>query len=241
MTLRDRLQWFFRMSMIAFILASVAFLSALTAVRFAIQGREVAMPDVVGMKVVEAQQTLQGRGVGMKVEDRIYNALPVDEVVRQSPAPGSRVKTGQYALVMLSLGPQKATIPSLVERSLRAARIELLRGGMQLGEISSAHLPVGQDDTVIQQEPAPGTSDLTSPHIDLLVSLGSRPAAYVMPEMTGLSLAEAESKLAGTGLKVSKFTLSPIPGTLHGTVASQNPARGSRVDSSATIELQLAE
>jgi serine/threonine-protein kinase len=241
MTLRDRLQWFFRMSMIAFILASVAFLSALTAVRFAIQGREVAMPDVVGMKVVEAQQTLQGRGVGMKVEDRIYNALPVDEVVRQSPAPGSRVKTGQYAHVMLSLGPQKATIPSLVERSLRAARIELLRGGMQLGEISSAYLPVGQDDTVIQQEPAPGTSDLTSPHIDLLVSLGSRPAAYVMPEMIGLSLAEAESKLAGTGLKVSKFTLSPIPGTLHGTVASQNPARGSRVDSSATIELQLAE
>jgi serine/threonine-protein kinase len=241
MTLRDRLQWFFRMSMIAFILASVAFLSALTAVRFAIQGREVAMPDVVGMKVVEAQQTLQGRGVGMKVEDRIYNALPVDEVVRQSPAPGSRVKTGQYAHVMLSLGPQKATIPSLVERSLRAARIELLRGGMQLGEISSAYLPGGPDDTVIQQEPAPGTSDLTSPHIDLLVSLGSRPAAYVMPEMTGLSLAEAESKLAGTGLKVSKFTLSPIPGTLHGTVASQNPARGSRVDSSATIELQLAE
>jgi len=241
MTLRDRLQWFFRMSMIAFILGSVAFLSALTAVRFAIQGREVAMPDVVGMKVVQAQQTLQGRGVGMKVEDRIYNALPVDEVVRQSPAPGSRVKTGQYAHVMLSLGPQKATIPSLVERSLRAARIELLRGGMQLGEISSAYLPVGQDDTVIQQEPAPGTSDLTSPHIDLLVSLGSRPAAYVMPEMIGLSLAEAESKLAGTGLKVSKFTLSPIPGTLHGTVASQNPARGSRVDSSATIELQLAE
>jgi len=241
MTLRDRLQWFFRMSMIAFILGSVAFLSALTAVRFAIQGREVAMPDVVGMKVVQAQQTLQGRGVGMKVEDRIYNDLPVDEVVRQSPAPGSRVKTGQYAHVMLSLGPQKATIPSLVDRSLRAARIELLRGGMQLGEISSAYLPVGQDDTVIQQEPAPGTSDLTSPHIDLLVSLGSRPAAYVMPEMVGLSLAEAESRLAGTGLKVSKFTLSPIPGTLHGTVASQNPARGARVDSSATIELQLAE
>jgi beta-lactam-binding protein with PASTA domain len=241
MTLRDRLQWLFRMSLIAFILASVAFLSALTAVRFAVQGREVAMPDVVGMKVVEAQRTLQARGVGIKVADRIYNSLPVDAVVRQSPAPGSRVKTGQYAHVMLSLGPQKATIPTLVDRSLRAARIELLRGGMQLGEISSVYLPVGQDDTVIQQEPAPGASDLTSPHIDLLVSLGSRPPAYVMPEMVGLSLAEAESKLAGTGLKVAKLTFSPVPGTLHGTVATQTPPRGSRVDSSTTIELQLAE
>jgi eukaryotic-like serine/threonine-protein kinase len=241
MLFRDRLQWILRMSLMAFILASVAFLSALTAVRFAIQGREVAMPDVVGMKAIEAQQTLRSRGVGIKVEDRIYNALPVDVVVRQSPAPGSRVKTGQYAHVMLSLGPQKATIPALVDHSLRAARIELLRGGMQLGEISSAYLPVGQHDAVIQQQPTPGTSDATSPHIDLLVSLGSRPPAYVMPEMVGLSLAEAESKLVGSGLKVSKLTFSPFPGILHGTVATQTPARGARVDSNATIEIQLAE
>jgi beta-lactam-binding protein with PASTA domain len=241
MTLRDRLQWVFRMSLLAFILASVAFLSALTAVRFAIQGREVAMPDVVGMKAIEAQQTLQSRGVGIKVEDHIFNPLPVDTVVRQSPAPGSRVKTGQYAHVMLSLGPQKATIPSLVEHSLRAARIELLRSGMQLGEVSSAYLPLGQDDTVIQQTPAPGNSDITSPHIDLLVSLGPRSPAYVMPEMVGLSLAEAESKLVGSALKVSKLTFSPWPGILHGTVAAQAPARGARIDANTTIELQLAE
>src|ERR1700679_344892 len=238
MTLRDRLQWVFRMSLIVFILASVAFLSALMAVRFAIRGREVAMPDVVGMKAVQAQQTLQARGVGIKVEDRIYNALPADVVVRQSPAPGSRGKTGQYAHVMLSLGPQKARIPVLVESSLRAARIELLRSGLQLGEISSAYLPLGEDDTVIRQEPAPGNSDITSPHIDLLVSLGSRPPAYVMPEMVGLSLAEAESKLNGSGLKVSKLTFSPFPGILHGTVASQTPARGGRIDANSPIELQ---
>jgi beta-lactam-binding protein with PASTA domain len=47
--------------------------------------------------------------------------------------------------------------------------------------------------------------------------------------------------LAGTGLKVAKLTFSPVPGTLHGTVASQTPARGARVDSGTTIELQLAE
>ncbi len=241
MTLRDRLQWVFRMSLLVFILASVAFLSALTAVRFAIQGREVAMPDVVGLKAFEAQHTLHSRGVGIKVEDRIYNPLPVDTVVRQSPAPGSRVKTGQFAHVMLSLGPQKATIPALVDHSLRAARIEMLRSGLQLGEVSSAYLALGEDDTVIQQEPAPGNSDITSPHIDLLVSLGSRPPAYVMPEMVGLSLAEAESKLNGSGLRVSKLTFSPFPGILHGTVAAQTPAHGAKVDANSTIELQLAE
>ena len=137
MTFRERLEWVFRMALMLFILASVAFLSALLAVRFTIQGREVAVPDVVGKKAIEAQQMLQGRGINIKIEDHIYNPLPVDEVVRQSPPAGSKVKVGQYAHVVLSLGPQKATIPLLEERSLRAARIELMRTGMQIGEISS--------------------------------------------------------------------------------------------------------
>ena len=135
------MEWIFRMALLAFVLTSVAFLSALTAMRFAIQGREVTMPDVVGKKAIEAQQMLQGRGLGIKVEDRLYNPLPVDTVMRQTPPPGMKVKVGQSAHVLISLGPQQATIPVLTDRSIRAARIELLRGGMQVGEISEAYLP----------------------------------------------------------------------------------------------------
>src|ERR1700759_3013710 len=159
MTLRDRLQWIFRMALLAFILTSVAFLSALTAMRFAIQGREITVPDVVGKKSTEAQDILQGRGVGMKVEERLYNAEPVDTIVKQIPAAGSRVKVGQFAHVVVSLGPQKATIPHLTDRSIRAARIELLRAGLQAGEISSLYLPGYEDDAVLLQDPSPGTSD----------------------------------------------------------------------------------
>src|SRR5271154_1584855 len=107
MTFRERLEWIFRMALLAFILMSVAFLSALTAMRFAIQGREVTMPDVVGKKAVEASQILQGRGVGLRVEDHVFSPLPLDSVVRQNPPGGMRVKIGQYAHVVLSLGPQK--------------------------------------------------------------------------------------------------------------------------------------
>src|SRR5271154_1771214 len=156
MELRERLQWIFRMAVLLFILSSVAFLSALTAMRFAVQGREVAMPDIAGKRALTAQQILHDRSVGMKVEDRIFSNLPLDPVVRQSPPPGMRVKTGQSAHVVLSLGPQKVTIPQLQDRSLRAAQVELLRGGMQLGEVSSAYLPGDVADTVTEQDPAPG-------------------------------------------------------------------------------------
>jgi eukaryotic-like serine/threonine-protein kinase len=242
MVLRERLQWIFRMAVLLFILSSVAFLSALTAMRFAIQGREVAMPDIVGKRALTAQQVLHDRGVGMKVEDRIFSNLPVDTVLRQSPPPSMRVKTGQSAHVVLSLGPQKIQIPQLQDRSLRAAQVELLRGGMQLGEVSSAYL-LGDEpaDTVTEQDPAPGNTEVTGPHVDLLVSLGPRPAAYVMPELTGLPIGEAQSKLGSAGLRLSKLTPQPTTDSTAGTVVGQTPARGQRVDSNSTIELQVAE
>ncbi|MGA8034761.1 MAG: PASTA domain-containing protein [Candidatus Acidiferrales bacterium] len=229
------------MALLAFILTSVAFLSAITAMRFAIQGREVAVPDVTGKPSAEAQALLQGRGVGMKVEERLYNAAAADTVIRQSPAAGSRVKIGQYAHVVVSLGPQKATIPELTDHSIRAARIELLRSGLQAGEISSVYLSGAEDDSVLQQDPAPGTSDVTSPHVDMLVSLGPRPAAFVMPELMGMNLLEAQQRLAGTGLRIGKINVTPEPGAIHGTVLGQTPLRGARVDAGSAIDLQVAE
>lgn len=241
MNVAERMQWVLRMAFLLFILSSVAFLSALTAMRFAVQGREVDMPDVVGKSAVPAQQILHGRGVGMKIEDHIYSSLPADTVVRQSPPPGTRVKTGQSAHVVLSLGPQRVTIPQLQDRSLRAAQVELLRGGMQLGEVSSLYLPNGVADTVTEQDPAPGTSDVTGPHVNLLVSLGARPPAYVMPEFVGLPLAEAQSKLGSAGIRLSKLTPESTPGAAPGTIVSQTPPRGRRIDADSTIELQVAE
>jgi eukaryotic-like serine/threonine-protein kinase len=241
MAFTERIRWFSRMAMLLFILASVAFLSAITTMRFAIQGREVVMPDVVSKKVAEAQAALQAKGLGMRIEDRIYSDLPKDAVVRQSPPAGLRVKTGQRAHVVLSLGPQQATIPSLEQRSLRVARIELLRNGMQIGEVSSTFLPDSPPDTVLQQDPAAGASHVSSPRVDVLVSLGARPEAIVMPELVGLPLGEAEQRITTAGLHAAKLTFVPLPGASPGGVTSQKPAHGSRVEAGAAVELEVAE
>jgi eukaryotic-like serine/threonine-protein kinase len=240
-TFKERLQWFFRMALLLFILASVAFLSALTAMRFAIQGREVVMPNVVGQKVSDAQENLFKSRLGLIVEDRVYSSLAVDAVVRQSPAGGVRVKTGEYAHVILSLGPQKVTIPKVEDASLRAAKIELLRSGLQLGEVASLYLPDGPPDMVLRQDPASGSTNVASPHVDLLVSLGPRPAAYVMPPLGGLTLGEAEGKLNTGGLRITKLTTEPSSTVAHGIVVGQLPVPGSRVEPDAPVELQVTE
>src|SRR5207253_9312318 len=172
MTLRERLEWLTRMTLLVFILASAAFLSAITAMRIAIHGREVSMPNLVGKRVTEASSELRSRGLLLSVADRVYSEQPINTVVRQTPPSGLLMKVSQQAHVVLSLGQRQLQIPSLEGNSLRVSRIELLRAGLQVGEVSTLTLPDITGDTVVLQNPKPGAGG-ASPRVDVLVSQGS--------------------------------------------------------------------
>jgi beta-lactam-binding protein with PASTA domain len=238
MTLRERLEWVGRMILLAFILASAAFLSAITAMRIAIHGREVTMPNLVGKSVSEASQMLQSRGLVLRVADRIYSDQPINVVVRQTPTSGLLMKVSQQAHVVLSLGQRQLQIPLLEGNSLRASRIELLRAGLQVGEVSGVTMAEQPVDTVVLQNPKPGAGAAT-PRVDVLVSQGPRETAYVMPHLTGLNEMDAQHRLdvAQMRRKVNYVTAPQWP---HGAVIDQSPLSGSRIATSSTIELTVA-
>lgn len=209
--------------------------------RIVIQGREVATPNLIGLPVSQAQRQASNRGLHVRIEDRIYSSLPKDAVVRQSPASGNQLKKNESIYVVVSLGVQNTTIPHLDDRSLHAAQIELLSEGLQAGEISSVHLTGFGPDVILQQQPPAGSTNATSPHVDMLLSMGPADVAYVMPALEGLSEAEAQQRLDAAGLKLSKVTPLPLTGKPSGTVTSQLPLRGARVESGASVELQVAQ
>ncbi len=238
MTLRERLEWVSRMALLVFILAAAAFLSAITAMRIAIHGREVNMPNLVGRNVSEANGLLHSRGLVLRVADRIYSELPINVVVRQSPPPGMLMKVSQQAHVVLSLGQRQLQIPLLEGNSLRASRIELLRAGLQVGEVSAITLPDDPADTVIQQTPRPGAGAAT-PRVDVLVSAGPRDTAYVMPHLVALNEADAQRRLDVAGLR-RKVNYVSAPQWPHGAVIDQTPLAGQRIPAGITIELTVA-
>jgi len=240
MSLRERIEWVFRMGLLVFILAAAAFLSAVTAMRFAIQGREVSMPNLVGKSSADAQAILQGRGLQLKVVDRVYSDLPANAVARQSPPEGERMKVAQNAHVVLSLGPQNVTTPSLLGESLRVARIQLPQVGLQLGEVTGLPAPTALSDTVLQQTPLPGIK-AASPRVDLLVAQAEPPAAYIMPWLVGMSLPEADRLLTSAGLKLAKTTYAPSPQWPKGAVTEQSPEPGTKITNESAIEMIVAQ
>lgn len=239
MNFRERLEWLSRMMLLVFILTSAAFLSAITAMRIAIHGREVSMPNLVGKGVSEASNELRSRGLLLRVADRIYSEQPINTVVRQTPPPGMLMKVSQQAHVVLSLGQRALRIPPLEGNSLRVSRIELLREGLQVGEVSAVSLPDIPADTVVLQSPKPGAGAAT-PRVDVLVSQGPQEQAYVMPHLIGMNLGEAVRRLDSVSLKRTLNTVS-APQWPHGSVIDQSPTAGARVAASAIVELTVAE
>jgi beta-lactam-binding protein with PASTA domain len=110
------------------------------------------------------------------------------------------MKVSQQAHVVLSLGQRQLQIPLLEGNSLRASRIELLRAGLQVGEVSGITLPDEPADTVILQTPRPGAGAAT-PRVDVLISDGPRDPSYVMPHLVGLRENEAQHRMDVAGLR----------------------------------------
>ena len=238
MTLGERLEWLGRLTLLVFILASAAFLSAITAMRIAIHGREVTMPNLVGLNVSEASRILQSRGLVLRVADRIYSDQPINAVVRQTPTSGLLMKVSQQAHVVLSLGQRQLQIPLLEGKQAQGGLTTYLRAGLQVGEVSGVTMPTTPVDTVVIQNPKPGAGAAT-PRVDVLVSQGTRETAYVMPHLTGLNEIEAQHRLdiAQMRRRVNYVTAPQWP---HGAVIDQSPMSGTRVPASSTIELTVA-
>lgn len=237
--LKERLEWAARMSLLVFILAAAAFLSAITAMRIAIHGREVSMPNLVGKNVSEAGSMLRSKGLGLRVADHVYSDQPMNVVVRQTPPPGMQMKVSQQAHVVLSLGQRQLQIPAIEGNSLRVSRIELLRGGLQVGEVSNLAMSDPQVDTVVIQNPKPGAGAAT-PRVDALVSAGPHEASYVMPHLVGMNEEEAQRRLEASGIK-RKINGVSAPQWPHGTVIDQTPMAGTRLNASTQVELTTAD
>ncbi len=238
MTLGERIEWLGRISLLVFILASAAFLSAITAMRIAIHGRETTMPNLVGMNVGQANSVLRSRGLVLKVADHIYSDLPMNSVVRQTPTAGLLMKESQQAHVVISLGQRQLQIPLLEGHTLRASRIELLRGGLQIGEVSTMELSGQAPDTVVEQNPRPGAGAST-PRVDVLVAETPRVTSYVMPYLIGLDEIAAQRRLDAAQLH-AKANYVAAPQWPHAAVIDQTPAPGARLAAGAQIELTIA-
>ena len=241
MSVRDRLRNLFRLFLLFTVLVAVALLSAITTIRLTIHGRQESMPKLVGVSLESAQRITSGLGLALKVEDKIYSTqYPANQIAQQMPPPGTPLKMGQHVHVLVSLGFPQFAVPNMVGGSVRAARINAMQRGLTVGEI--AVLPwTGDPDSVVAQDPPAATADVRTPTVNLLISGGETPPAYLCPRFVGQAITDVRHLLDKNGFKLGKVTAVPIDGGPQGIIVAQSPPSGSKIGPDAIFNFQVIQ
>jgi beta-lactam-binding protein with PASTA domain len=240
---------FFRFVLLALVLLVVALVSALTAMRYAIHGREITVPDLVGRTPVEAREIAGRLGFELEVERQYYSAnVPAGRILSQLPPAGSLLRRGWQLRVAESLGPQRVRIPDVLGQSERAAQMNIRRRGLDVSVVAEMLSPTVPADQVLGQNPPPNASGVAAPKISLLVAQPSPPQAFVMPSFIGQPLGTAKLILQSSGLRVGTVTeASSVPPVAPAeqqpspasVITSQTPLPGEKVLAGAAIDFQV--
>lgn len=252
----------------------VAFLAGAAALRLSIHGREVSVPSLGGKSDSEAAAIAKDLGLNLSVENRFYSAaVAPNHVLSQSPVAGSKVRRGWQVRVTESLGGQHVETPDVTGEGERPASLVIKRQQLELGMV--VHLPSpGAAGVVLGQSPPPNTAGLNGPKVSLLVSdalgAGATSAAYVMPQIVGMTLGAAGARLSTVGLHIASaaapapvvetpvgpvegadpvvaavpevaLPVVPIPVSMSALITSQSPAPGRRVTRGDAIRVTLAQ
>lgn len=197
---------------------------------------------MVGLSVDNAQRVATGLGLEMKVEDKLFNTqYPSQTIVSQMPPPGTRIKIGQHVHVMMSLGPPQVAIPNFLGTSIRVARITAIQRNLTLGDIVGVHWPQSAPEQVVAQDPPPESSQVRTPAVNILVSVGQQPEAYLCPRFVGKPVGEAQHSLEKAGFKTAEITSIPTENGPRGIVLTQSPTAGSKISSDAVFSFQVSQ
>jgi serine/threonine-protein kinase len=203
--------------------------------RFVHHGEEALVPNLGRLPGGEIEACLRSAGLRPGTITRAYDeTAPMGQVARQSPPAGSRVKRGRAVDVVISLGTEAQHVPDLEGESVVHARFLLEQNGLEAGRRRSVRTTERGAELIVAANPRPGTPVRGRTAVDLLVSAGTLPRRFLMPDLRGTSIDDAAEMLEAAGLSVD----APGGGRKAGRVRSQRPAPGSAVDAGERVELE---
>ncbi len=203
------------------------------------QGAVATVPNVVGATTDAAMQTLKTAGYEpIQYENRFDDKSPIGTIIRQTPEGGEETKPGRKVYLIISGGKEMASVPDLRGKSLRDAKMLMIKSNMSIGKVNYAYADSAANGTVFEQTPAPGTKTSASTQVEVTVSQGPLLGRVPVPALATLSLSEAIEKLKSLNLELGKVNYQN--GAPENAVLDQYPPAGDLVNEGAAIDVFVA-
>ncbi|MER3554161.1 MAG: serine/threonine kinase, partial [Meiothermus sp.] len=199
---------------------------------------EYQLPDLVGKTPTQAYDAVKNLGLKVAFAEGSDPSLPKDQILEQTPDPGSKVKPGRRLELIINK-PKFGLVPTVSGRSLEDAKQALDSAGYTVKGIT--RIASGDTkDTVLSSLPREGQPLKSGEGVRLLVSSGVRPAPRetLLPDLTGLS--EDEARYILNVAELTPVVRRVASGAPEGTVIGQDPGPGVTLSRETIVRLQVA-
>jgi serine/threonine-protein kinase len=200
----------------------------------------VSVPNVTGGTQAQAQSALSNLELNASITSEHSDRVAAGTVLSQSPAAGSKVNAGTAVAVKVSLGATavQVTVPNVTGGTQAQAESALGELGV-IARITSENSATVAAGTVISQSPSAGSKVNAGTAVAVKVSLGAAVVQVTIPNLVGYTQAQAEGALGDLGLNAN-ITSENSATVAAGTVISQSPAAGSKVNEGTTVAVMVS-
>jgi beta-lactam-binding protein with PASTA domain/tRNA A-37 threonylcarbamoyl transferase component Bud32 len=226
-------------------LIAIAILGLLSGVLYMVGGnlfgQEVAVPNIVGMDIKQADEELTKVSLVMNVLARqADDKVAKDAVISQDPAQGRKVKAGREINVVISDGSEQVKVPNITGVNQIEAGTRLANKGLNLGAIQEVYDEKYAAGMIISQMPLADATVNSGTNIDVVVSKGKQPAKVAMPSLLGLSQAAATKKLQDNKLVLGEVKSAASNSYFADQVATQDTTAGVIVDEGTKVNISIS-
>lgn len=186
----------------------------------------VKVPDLSGKTLDEGISQISRSNLSYKISHEIYSEeFPSRTILKQVPYPGSEVKEGRTVYLTLSKGKETVAVPYLIGLPVGSAGVELVKRGLELGEVNYDFSETIGRDSIMSQSVSASKYLPYGSVVNVVVSQGSN-ATDPIPSLIGLWLDEVIGVIEDNGFQLGNVNFQQSETFTPNTILGQNPAPG---------------
>src|ERR687894_2587681 len=198
------------------------------------QAAMIAVPDLVGMTVEEAQNQV-GNDFEIEVQREVRGEDEVGTIRSQQPADG-RAEEGS-TISVVAVGTEIADVPDVTDENREAAEQMLEDAGFEVA-VEEAESPFEEEGSVIDQSPQGGSSKEVGSQVTITVGTG--PATVKVPGLYGNTTDQAEGILADYELELGTVSEDYTDEVSEGQIYFQDPAEGTSIEPGSSVDVTVS-
>ncbi|MFZ5649432.1 MAG: Stk1 family PASTA domain-containing Ser/Thr kinase [Bacillota bacterium] len=205
--------------------------------------QEVTVPNVVGKQLADAERILAEKSLKTRVKEQYDNTFSEGQVIAQDYGPNDPpVKINRVITLTVSKGADLKTVPNVVRRTVVDARIKLAEAGFEMEEPPKEEYSGDvEKGLVMDQQPAANSRVPKNLKVVVRVSKGPEPASRKIPDLRGLTVDQARSKLAEVKLELDRDIIYQYSAQyLRGQIVSQTPGPNEQLTEGASVKVNVS-